>query len=438
MLKEKKSDKLYLKINPNDISPFGLFIVKKLNDFGFDAFLVGGCIRDLILKKSVSDWDIATLAPVGEIINSFKDFKIVTVGEKHGTILLVRNHLQYQISTFKSIYGIQANLQSDLRCRDFTINSMAYNEKSGLIDLSNGIEDIREGIIRFNESAQDRIKEDPLRMLRAIRIACELAFKIKKTTLDGIYDHHELIQKVSIERIRDEFVKILLSNDPRRGIKLLYQLKLLRFIIPELQKCAATKKRYFLNNKDSFKIILDMLEILPSKLILRLSLILYILKSTYILEGQKEITTKILRRIRFKNTTIKNVGIMTRENWEAVDFCEKEDIRQLAFRIGMENLEDFWELRKTFIKTSRNSEKSKLVEIKTGENNLKEIFKEKPPVSLTDLAIKGTDLIELGYKEGKILGETLKKILQIVIDNPELNEKKILLEILTENEENVR
>jgi len=162
MPKDIKNDKLHLKINPNDIDPKALFIIRKLNDFGFTAFLVGGCIRDLILRKNINDWDIVTQATVEEIIESFNDFKTVTVGKKYGTILLIRNHFHYQVSTFKSTAGVQTNLQSDLKFRDFTINSMAWNEKSGLIDLSSGVKDIREGSIRFTESAQDRIKEDPL------------------------------------------------------------------------------------------------------------------------------------------------------------------------------------------------------------------------------------------------------------------------------------
>ena len=426
MLNEKKNDKLYLKINPDDIDPKALFIIRKLNDFGFDAFLVGGGIRDLILRKNVNDWDIATQASVEEIIKSFNDFKIVTVGKKHGTILLVSNRIQYQVSTFKSIIGIQPSLQSDLRCRDFTINSMAWNEKNGLVDLSNGVMNIREGIIRFTENSQDRIREDPLRMLRAIRLACELDFKIEKGALEEIYDHCELLQKVSIERVRDEFVKILLSNSPGRGFRLLYRLKLLRFIMPELQKCVGIRKGYLRNDEDLFKYILDLLENLPSNIILRLCMILYFIKSISKLEDRKEITTKILKRIRFRNTVIKKVNIMTQENWETIYFSEKKKIRQLAFQIGMENLEDFWELCKALIKASKNPEKSKLDEIKTGENNLKEILKKKPPVSLKDLVIKGKDLIKLGYKEGKEIKDILNELLDLVLEKPELNQKKIL------------
>lgn len=427
MLGEKKNDKLHLKIIPKDIDTEALFIIKKLNASGFDAFLVGGCLRDLMLRGNVNDWDIATQAPVGEIINSFNNFKIVTVGKEHGTILLVRNHIRYQVSTFKSTTGVQANLQSDLRCRDFTINSMAWNKKNGLVDLSNGTEDIREGIVRFTESAEDRIKEDPLRMLRAIRLCCELDFEIEKGTLNGIYDYCELLQKVSIERIRDEFVKILLSNYPRRGLELLYRLRLLKFIIPELQKCAGIRKENFRNNEDLFECILDLLQNLPSNLILRLSMMLYSIKSISKLEEKEKITTKILKRIKFENAVIKKVNIMVRENWETIHFSEKINIRKLASRIGMENLEDAWALKKVLIKGSHSSERFKSTEIKRGENNIREILQERPPVSLKELAVNGKDLIELGFKDGKEIGKILKKILNLVLEKPILNQEKILL-----------
>jgi tRNA nucleotidyltransferase (CCA-adding enzyme) len=208
--------------------------------------------------------------------------------------------------------------------------------------------------------------------------------------------------------------------------------------MPELHKCAGIYRENFCGGEDLLEYILDLLENLPSNLILRLSIISYIIKSISKLEDKKEITTKILRRIRFKNTVIKKINLLIQEDWKSIDFSKKRNIRQLASRIGMENLEDIWELKKAFIKESQRSEKSKSDEIKTGENNIRETLQEKPPVSYINLAVKGKDLLELGYKEGDKLGEILKKMLQIVIDNPELNEKKILLKIPTANEENVR
>lgn len=142
---------------------------------------------------------------------------------------------------------------------------------------------------------------------------------------------------------------------------------------------------------------------------------------------KKEIIVKILKQIRFKNAVIKKVITLTNEDWQAINFSKKINIRQLASRIGMENLEDIWELKKALIKESQSSEEFKSAEIERAENNIRETLQEKPPVSLKDLAINGKDLFELGYKERKEMVLVLKELLNLVLEKPALNQKKILL-----------
>jgi tRNA nucleotidyltransferase (CCA-adding enzyme) len=350
------------------------------------------------------------------------------VGKKFGTVTIVINHINYEVSTFKENKSIPTpNLFEDLRHRDFTINALAWREGEGVIDYFNGLEDIKQKIIRGVENPVERIKEDPLRMLRAIRLACELDFKIDKATLQAIEENSSLIKKVSPERIRDEFTKILLSNYPRRGFKLLHRLGLLRFIMPELKKCAGIYRENFREGEDLLEHTLDMAASLPPDLNLRLSALLYNIKSISRLDEKEEIIVKVLKRIRFKNAMIKKVTVLTKENWQVLNFSKEINIRQLASRIGMENLEDVWELKKALIKESRSSEEFKSAEIERAENNIKEILQEKPPVSLKDLAVNGKDLFELGYKEGKEIGLVLKELLNLVLEKSALNQKKILL-----------
>jgi len=430
---------LNLKIKSKDIDPGAVFITKRLNDSSYETLAVGGCIRNLIMGKEAHDWDITTKATPEEISGVFKEFKVIPVGKKFGTVTVVVEHTNYEVSTFKKNKSVQTpNLFEDLRHRDFTINALAWKDREGVIDYFNGLEDIKQKIIRGVENPCKRIEEDPLRMLRAVRLACELDFKIDKATLQAIEENSTLTKKVSPERIRDEFTKILLSNYPRRGFILLHRLGLLRFIIPELQKCAGIYRENFREGEDLLEQILDMAASLPPDLNLRLSVLLYNIKSTSHLDEKKEAIVKILKRIKFKNTVIKKVTVLTKENWQALNFSKKINIRQLAFRIGMENLEDAWELKKALIKGSRSSERFKLAEIERAENNTRETLQERPPVSLKDLAVNGKDLIELGCKEGKELGKILKKLLEIIIDRPELNKKKILVKLLIENEENDR
>lgn len=428
MIKKEKNQKFNLKIKCKDIDPAALFIIKRLNDSGYKALAVGGCIRNLIMGEEARDWDITTKATPEEISRAFKEFKVVPTGKKFGTLTVAINHINYEVSNFKKNKSAPTtNLFEDLRHRDFTINALAWKDGEGVIDYFNGLEDIKQKIIRGVENPCKRMEEDPLRMLRAVRLACELDFKIDKATLQAIERNSSLIKKVSPERIRDEFIKILLSNYPRRGFNLLHRLGLLRFIMPELQKCAGVSRENIREGKDLFEHVLDMVASLPSDLNLRLSAILHSIKSISHLDEKKEIIVKILKQIRFKNAVIKKVITLTNEDWQAINFSKKINIRQLASRIGMENLEDIWELKKAFIKESQNSEEFKLDEIERAENNIREILQEKPPVSLKDLAINGKDLFELGYKERKEMGLVLKELLNLVLEKPALNQKKILL-----------
>jgi len=412
MIKKEKNQKFNLKIKSKDIDSGALSIIKRLNDSGYEALVVGGCIRNLIMGKEAHDWDITTKATAEEISRAFKGFKVIPVGKKFGTVTVVIEHTNYEVSTFKKNKSVQTpNLFEDLRHRDFTINALAWKDGEGVIDYFNGLEDIKQKIIKGVENPVERIKEDPLRMLRAVRLSCELDFKIDKTVLQAIEENSSLIKKVSPERIRDELIKILMSNYPRRGFKLLYRLGLLRFIIPELQKCAGISKENLRAGEDLFEHILGLTGNLPSDLNLRLSAILYNIKSISHLNEKKEIIVKILQRVRFKNAVIRKVTVLTKENWQVLNFSKKMNIRQLAARIGMENLEDIWKLKKALIRESRSSERFKSVEIERAENNIREILQERPE-----------------------LGKILKKLLKIVIDRPELNKKKILLKVVKSKE----
>ena len=197
--------------------------------------------------------------------------------------------------------------------------------------------------------------------------------------------------------------------------------------MPELQKCAGIYRENFCEGEDLLEHTLDMVASLPSDLNLRLSVLLYNIKSISHLGEKKEIVVKILQRIRFKNTVIKKVTVLTKENWQVLNFSKKINIRQLASRIGIENLEDVWELKKALIKGSRSSERFKSAEIERAENNIRETLQERPPVSFKDLTVKGKDLIELGYNEGEEIRQILKELLNITLEKPALNQKKILL-----------
>ena len=415
MFKKEKNLKLNLKIGIEDIDPVALYIIKRLNDKGFSAFIVGGCIRNLMMREKPYDWDITTRATAEEIADVFKDYKVVQVGRKFGTVTVIINHINYQVSTFKSAkLACTSNLFEDLKRRDFTINILAWREGEGVIDYFNGVTDIRQKLIRGVEAPEERIKEDPLRMLRAVRLACELDFKIEKNTLAAIHKNSGLIQNISPERIRNELIKILISNFPKRGLILLQQLGLWSHILPE---CLDRK---------AFEHILNIVDNLPSDLILRLSALLY--PGYFSSTSRRERAAEILKKLRFKNSTIKKVGILVKEDWQADNFSNEKKIRECISKIGIENI---WYLLKLIEADSKASNNLiELKKVKKIKQKVNEFLKEKPPVSLKDLALNGEDLIDLGYQEGKEMGRILKMLLKIVIDKPELNKREILLDFI--------
>ena len=427
MEKEKKEDKYNLKIKSEDIDPGALFIIKRLNDSGYEAFVVGGCIRNLIMGEVVRDWDITTKAAPEEIVEVFKGYKVVPVGKKFGTLTVVINHINYEVSTFKKNKSVLTpNLLEDLGHRDFTINALAWKEGEGAIDYFNGLEDIKKKIIKGVGNPKERIKEDPLRMLRAIRLACELDFKIDKVTLQAIEESSLLIKKVSPERIRDELIKILLSNFPKKGIQLLHQLGLLKFILPEIESAVGFYDEGNYKGKDLFSYILDMADNLSQDLALRLSILLHDIEKSQPSHSKREITDRILHRLRFKNSLIKKINVLIRENWQKADFSSKKNIRQLISRVGVENILSILELKKNYIMMV-NKSAGTLRQIENIEKEIRKVLQEIPPLSLKDLALTGQDLKGLGYMEGKKVGQVLKELLNIVLEEPALNQKKILL-----------
>ncbi|MGL6105395.1 CCA tRNA nucleotidyltransferase, partial [Romboutsia sp.] len=222
-----------MKINiPKDVK----LIIDKIYENGYEAFIVGGCVRDSLLDRIPNDYDITTNATPNEIINIFKEYKVIDNGIKHGTVGIIIDAEIYEITTYRiekeyednrrpKAVEFTSSIEEDLRRRDFTINSIAYNDRLGIIDKFNGIEDLKNRIIKTVGNPDERFIEDGLRMMRAIRFSSQLNFKIEKNTLKSIYKNVDIIKNISLERISDEFTKSLLSNHPE-NIELLYKTKI--------------------------------------------------------------------------------------------------------------------------------------------------------------------------------------------------------------------
>ena len=347
MYKGRRIKELNLKIELEDIDPGALLIVKRLSDSGYEALVVGGCIRNLVMGEEAHDWDITTSATPKEISRAFKGYKVVPVGEKYGTIMVVIKAVNYQVTTFRGkdkLKGTEETevakwtslLLEDLKHRDFTINTLVWGEKEGVLDYFKGLEDIKRRVIKGVENPSERIKEDPLRMLRAIRMACKLDFKIDQATLQAIKKNSILIKKVSPERIRDELIKILLNNFPKRGFRLLQQLGLLQFILPELERGVGFYQEDLCPNKDLFEHILNLLNNLPPDLALRLvALLSEITQPPSNSEtSREEVAAKILRRLKFKNSIIKRLVFWSKRIGEQLIFSIQKILDNLSLNVA--------------------------------------------------------------------------------------------------------
>jgi tRNA nucleotidyltransferase (CCA-adding enzyme) len=258
-------------------------------------------------------------------------------------------------------------------------------------------------------------------MLRAVRLACELDFKIDKTVLQAIEGNSSLIKKVSPERIRDEFIRMLLSNYPQRGLKLLEQEGLLKYILPELIILKGVKTDDIYPVEDLFTYNLKLTDHLPSNLVLRLTALLSFPSSA----PREEMVFNILKRLKFKNSIIKKAVLLGQEDWERICFSQGKEIRKYLAKMSLEEVKNIFILKEAALKVKKKDKER--TQLKQEEERVKAVLAQKPPLSLKDLALKGQDLKDLGYPEGKKLGQVLKELLNLVLEEPALNQKKILL-----------
>ncbi|AJA46207.1 CCA-adding enzyme [Clostridium pasteurianum DSM 525 = ATCC 6013] len=424
------------------------YIIHTLNKNNFSAYAVGGCIRDILINKEPKDWDITTNALPEDIIKIFKD--TVPTGIKHGTITVLINGTPYEVTTFR-IDGkytdnrhpdsviFSNSLYEDLSRRDFTINSISYNHKDGLQDPFNGKNDLQQKIIRCVGTPDLRFKEDSLRILRAIRFSTQLNFKIEQITKHSLQKNSLLIKNVSMERIRDELSKILLTNKPSVGFQLLKETKLLEIILPELSICVGFNQHNPHHYKDIFDHTMMVLDNTSSNLIIRIAALLHDIGKPkcfsidkngighfymHNIEGAK-ISQEILSRLKFDNKTIKTVYTLIKEHLVNRNNLKIPAIKRFINRVGIDNLNYLFDLQIADIKGhTPPHDFSPVFNLKISVN---EILAKKDPLNLKDLDITGNDLIKIGYSKGIIIGKTLNELLELVIKNPELNKKNILI-----------
>lgn len=406
-----------MKIN---LPPKVRYIINKIYENNYEAYIVGGCVRDAILGFEPNDYDITTSASPNTIQEIFKDFKCIETGIEHGTVSVVIEDEIFEITTYR-IEGeykdhrrpdkvdFTDRLEEDLKRRDFTINAMAYNEKKGLIDLFGGKEDLNNKIIKTVGNPYDRFNEDGLRMIRAIRFSSKLNFTIEKETLKAIYDKSFIINNISLERITDEFTKIILSDKPE-NIKYLFETKLLKYLNISNEDDIGKLKQFY--NE------IVILKKINKNLEKRLALLDYIVEKNNIncksFCNELIYSKKIIKNHNIILTLLKNIEI---------DHLNKVEIKKILSGVDRNLLEEYLDISRIIY--DKEKKVDEIIDI------LNEIEENNECYTIKNLKVNGRDIMSLGYKN-KEVGEVLNYLLEIVIEDYTLNKKDVLIKKIKE------
>lgn len=424
-------------------------IINTLQSQGYEAYAVGGCIRDSILGRTPEDWDITTSAMPEETKALFSH--TFDTGIEHGTVTVLVGQEGFEVTTYRvdgkyedgrhpSEVTFVRNLREDLLRRDFTINAMAYNGQDGLIDIFGGLQDLEQGVIRCVGDAASRFSEDALRILRGIRFAAQLGFEIEEQTREGMRLFAPKLQKISAERIQTELMKMLLSPRPDM-LREAYKLGVTREFLPEFDRAMETEQETPHHMYTVGEHILHTLQNIRSDRVLRLTMLFHDLgkplKKTVDEEGtahfkghadvSKELAGQIMRRLKFDNATLRSVEKLVYYHDYRMPVTAKS-VRRTIGKIGEDLFPLYLEVRRAdVLAQSSYQREEKLADIEGVEALYREITAAGQCVTLKDLAVTGKDLIDAGMRPGKEIGETLNSLLELVVESPEMNTKEELL-----------
>lgn len=426
-------------------------VVNTIQAAGFEAYVVGGCVRDSILGRQPQDWDITTSAKPEQVKALFP--RTIDTGLQHGTVTVMQDREGFEVTTYR-IDGeyedsrhpkevvFTPNLEEDLKRRDFTINAMAYNEEKGLVDIFGGMDDIRLGRIRCVGRAEERFGEDALRMLRAIRFSAQLGYEIDEETQQGIRRLAPTLKNISAERIQTELVKMLVSPHPDY-LRTAYDMGVTKIFFPEFDRAMETEQHHPHHMYSVGEHILHSLAYVPADKVLRLTMLLHDIgkPDTLTIDEQgithfynherlsAEMAKTILRRLKFDNDTINMVYklVMYHDYGNSVE-PTLQIVRRAMNKIGEDAFPALFQVKYAdMMAQSDYLRDEKLKRLENWRQLYAEICEKQQCVSLKSLAVTGSDLIAAGMKPGRELGDVLQKLLQLVLDDPACNTKEKLL-----------
>lgn len=431
---------------PDDVKD----IIGTLQKGGYEAYAVGGCVRDSILGRQPEDWDITTSAMPEETKALFE--RTFDTGIEHGTVTVLRGKTGYEVTTYRvdgeyedsrhpKEVSFTRSLKEDLKRRDFTINAMAYNDEQGLVDIFGGLRDLESQIIRCVGDAKERFSEDALRILRGIRFAAQLGFELEENTRAGMRELSGTLTNISAERIQTELVKTLVSDRPD-FLREAWKLGITKVFLPEFDLLMETEQETPHHMYNVGEHTLHALKNIRADKVLRLTMLFHdigkpalkTIDSAGVAHFKKhaskseEITKDVMRRLKFDNDTIRRTAKLVCYHDLRMP-ASPANVRRAMNRIGKELFPLYLEIRRAdVLAQSMYLREEKLNDIREVEAIYKEVLSAEQCTSVKELAVNGRDLIMAGIHPGREMGEILDQLLEEVIEMPEMNIKERLLE----------
>ncbi len=428
-------------------------IIHTLQKAGFEAYIVGGCVRDAILGREPGDWDITTSAKPEEVKTLFH--RTIDTGIEHGTVTVMFDKEGYEVTTYRvdgkyedhrrpTSVTFTASLIEDMKRRDFTINAMAYNETEGVIDHFDGMRDLERKVIRCVGEPKERFDEDALRILRALRFSAQLDFAIEEKTQEAIRNQAVFLKDISAERIHVELTKLLTSKHPER-LRTAYELGVTKIVLPEFDVMMETEQ----NNKHHMYSVgehtLRVVQEVPATEMMRWAALLHdVAKPVCKVSDEKgdhfyehnvkgvDMAEQILTRLKFDNATIARVKrLVLWHDYGMGQVPSLRSFRKSLSKMGADLFEDYTYIKRAdTLAQSDYKKEDKLAALEALKEHYTTVMEQQQCLSLKDLKLTGKDLIDMGMKPGKDMGAMLQMLLERVLEEPELNERDKLMELV--------
>jgi tRNA nucleotidyltransferase (CCA-adding enzyme) len=427
------------------IPEFVLHIIERLNNAGFNAYLVGGSVRDMLLGRPASDWDIATSASNEEIGRVFHELRHFSI--KHETVTIVHNRSHFELTTVRGDSLSKRTIRKDLGHRDFTINALAYDPAGQMIiDPYNGKQDLQNKLIRAVGNPAARFREDPLRLIRAIRISAELGFRIDAETMNAIEKMAHRLNLAAGERIRDELMKILLVDRPSSGLNLLRKSGLMETFLPELMEGYLVRQNHW-HSYTVFRHIMETVDRVCPDPVTRLAALFHDIAKPRVrrkiggeyhfyrhAEESALLASEIMERLRFSNETIRRVTNLIRHHMIEYESSWSDGaVRRLIRRFQPDPVELLMTFRRADILAHGAAAGDELDLLWELDNRIKAIKQRPHAINARDLAIDGKKVMELlRIPQGPEIGRAIEFLLEKITDQPELNREDALEKLLKE------